>query len=162
MSTKEANLSRLPSAYSALAKLCGGLLLILVLLQFVVVLFRYIFDANYLLLQELALALHGMIFMLGIPVALCANRHVRIDIFSARFSGSAKRNVEVLGLLFLLLPIAGAIVITSWPYVVESWSILEGSVEVSGLPGRFFLKSLIPIMAILLVVAGAFSAMSKQ
>ena len=38
----------------------------------------------------------------------------------------------------------------SWEYIVDSWSVLEGSREAGGLPGIFILKSLILVMTSLL------------
>jgi TRAP-type mannitol/chloroaromatic compound transport system permease small subunit len=39
-------------------------------------------------------------------------------------------------------------------YVANSWRILERSPEVGGLPGVFLLKTLIPVMAGLLLLQG--------
>ncbi len=90
-------------------------------------------------------------FMLASAWTLARGRHVRIDILANRI---APHRVQNSGLLFCLAPMMLAILIFSIPYVAESWSILEGSQEVSGLPGKFLLKSLIPIFALLMLLAG--------
>jgi TRAP-type mannitol/chloroaromatic compound transport system permease small subunit len=56
--------------------------------------------------------------------------------------------------VFLLLPVTLFITWVSWDYVVSSWSLLEGSREAGGLPGVFLLKSVIPLMALLLLLQG--------
>ena len=55
---------------------------------------------------------------------------------------------------FLLVPMMLAIGWASLPYVGQSWAILEGSAEVSGLPAIFLLKTLLPVFAVLMLVAG--------
>ncbi len=126
----------------------------LVIVQFSVVLARYVFGINYLWAQEAAIYLHGAIFMLASGWALLTDRHVRIDLFSSRFSPTKRRALDMFGAVFLLLPMMAAIVITSLGYVSESWIILEGSPEVSGLGGRYLFKTLVPLFAVLMVVAG--------
>ncbi len=144
-----------------IGKACGWLLFALVVVQFGVVLARYVLNINYLWAQEAALYLHGAIFMLASGWTLLSDRHVRIDVFSNRFSKNKQDLVEKFGSVFLLFSMMAAIVITSIGYVGESWSILEGSPEISGLPGRFLLKSLIPVFAVLLVLA-AVSRLSRR
>ena len=43
---------------------------------------------------------------------------------------------------------------TSLPYVQASWRVLEGSSEVGGIPAIFLLKTLLPVMAVLLFLQG--------
>ncbi len=139
---------------SALAYLCGRLLLVLVAVQFAIVLARYLFAVNYLWLQELVIYLHASIFMLAAAWGLVCNKHVRIDVIWGRLTVSGKKRIEWLGSGLLLLPMMAVIFVTSLPYVRQSWSIAEGSTEVSGLPGLFLLKTLLPVFAILMVLAG--------
>ena len=40
----------------------------------------------------------------------------------------------------------------SWPYVMNAWEVKESSREAGGLPGGYLIKSLILIMATLLIV----------
>ncbi|MEP1209607.1 MAG: TRAP transporter small permease subunit [Rhizobiaceae bacterium] len=139
---------------AALAYLCGRLLLALVALQFAIVLARYLFAVNFLWLQELAVYLHASIFMLAAAHGLVCSKHVRIDVVWTRFTDSGKRRIEWIGTLLLLLPMMAAILFASLPYVAQSWAIAEGSTEVSGLPGLFLLKTLLPVFAALMLLAG--------
>ena len=135
-------------------KLCGVLLLALVALQFVIVLGRYVFAINYLWMQELAIYVHAAIFLLATPWALLKNRHVRIDVVSEHLNNRVNSVIEILGHGLLLFPLMATILYFSVPYILQSWTILEGSAEVSGLPGLFLLKSLIALFALLMMAAG--------
>jgi TRAP-type mannitol/chloroaromatic compound transport system permease small subunit len=98
--------------------------------------------------------MHGILFMLGIPYALLQNSHVRVDIIYSRLSSRQQDRVDIAGHILFLLPIAVYIFVTSLPYVAASWRVLEGSAEVGGIPGIFLLKTLIPVMAVLLFLQG--------
>ena len=139
---------------SRIGSFCGGVLFALVMTQFLVVLARYFFNTNYLWAQEATLYLHSAIFMLAAASTLLANRHVRIDVLSAWLGERGRIRVDRIGTLVLLIPMMGVILFSSYGYVVESWSVLEGSPEISGLPGRYLLKTLLPVFAILMLTAG--------
>ncbi len=125
-----------------------------VLLVFVLTVLRYFFDLNWISLQELAQALHATAFMLAMGWVLQRDEHVRVDIFYRRMSPRARARVDFFGSLLLLLPTVGFLFWISLDYVAASWRILEGSREAGGLPGVFLLKSLIPLMAVLLGLQG--------
>ncbi len=89
-----------------------------------------------------------------LPITLKHKGHVRVDVFFGRFSARAKAWVDLLGSLLLLLPVCLFIFSVSWDYVAQSWSLYEGSREAGGLDGVYLLKSLILVMAALLVLQG--------
>ncbi len=124
--------------------------LLLVLVMFLVVVLRYVFDSGSIALQEVTTYLHATIFLVGMAYTLQQDAHVRVDIFYTRFSKQTKAWVDLFGALFLLLPFMLFISWISWIYIVSSWSVLEGSREAGGLPGVFLLKSLILLMTTLL------------
>jgi len=119
-----------------------------------IVLLRYAFGQNTILIQEAVGYLHGLVLMLGMAYTLQKNGHVRVDILYSGRSPRWRARVDLFGHLFLLLPVAGLVFVTSLPYAVSAWRILEGSSEVGGLPGVFLLKTLIPVMAALLFLEG--------
>lgn len=131
------------------------LALLMVLIQFVIVGGRYVFGVNSIAVQELVLYMHATLFMLGAGYTLQIDKHVRVDIFYARFSPLGRRSVEVLGHLFLLLPSMAALLYWSWPSVRNSWAILEGPISVGGLEAVFLMKSLIPAFAAMLILQSA-------
>ena len=131
------------------------LALIMVLLQFGIVLLRYVFGVSFVWLNESVLYLHGALFMLGAGYTLLVDEHVRVDIFYAKLSPRGRRMTDVLGNLFLLIPSMTVLLIYSWPSVRNSWSVLEGPISVGGIPASFLLKSLIPAFCVLILVQAA-------
>jgi len=124
--------------------------LFLVLVTFIVVVLRYVFDSGSIALQEVTTYLHASVFLIGMAYTMQQEAHVRVDIFYARFSIETKAWVDLCGALFLLLPFMLFITWISWQYISDSWMVMESSREAGGLPGVFLLKSLILVMTLLL------------
>lgn len=80
--------------------------------------------------------------------------YVRVDIFYQRCSSKGRAWVDLFGTLFLLLPVCLFIFTISWDYVAQSCSLQEGSREAGGLDGVYLFKSLILIMAALMLLQG--------
>ncbi len=119
-----------------------------------VVVLRYAFEQNTILIQEGVSAMHALVLALGIAYTLKENGHVRVDILHNRRSERERRFLNLFGHVVFLLPVAALIFATSIPYVASSWRVFEGSPEVGGLPGVFLVKTLIPMMAALLFLQG--------
>ena len=130
------------------------LTLAIMVLTGVVVIARYVFHTGTVPLQESIVYLHGIVFMAGIGYTLKAGAHVRVDVFYSRFSTRTRAVVDLLGTLFFLVPVCAFITWTSIDYVSLSWSMREGSAEAGGLPALYLLKTLIPVMSILLFIQG--------
>lgn len=128
--------------------------LAMVLVTFTVVVLRYAFDAGSIALQESVTYMHAVLFMVGVAYTLQVDGHVRVDIFYQRFSRRGRAWVDLLGTLFLLIPVCLFILTASWHYVTESWSIHEGSREAGGIPAVYLLKTLLVIMPVLLLTQG--------
>ena len=128
------------------------LTLLMVAVTFIVVVLRYVFDIGWIALQESITYLHAMVFLTGASWAMQQEAHVRVDIFYSRFSSRTKAWVDLVGSLLLLLPVMVFIAWISWEYVIDSWGVMEGSREAGGLPAVFLLKSLILLMAIMLIL----------
>jgi TRAP-type mannitol/chloroaromatic compound transport system permease small subunit len=126
--------------------------LLMVLLTFLVVVLRYVFDSGWIALQESVSYLHSLVFLLGAAYTLKHDAHVRVDIFYSRFSERSKAWVELLGHLFILIPVMLFIAWISWPYISDAWSVKESSRDAGGLPGVYLLKSLILLMSGLLII----------
>ena len=129
-------------------------LLVMVIVQVVVVLLRYVLGFGSIWLQETIIYAHATLFMLAAAWTLQQGGHVRVDIFYADASPRRKAVVDLLGAIVLLFPFSIALVWLSAPYVARSWAILEHSRETSGLPLVFLLKTLIPLFALLLGLQG--------
>jgi TRAP-type mannitol/chloroaromatic compound transport system permease small subunit len=129
--------------------------LVMVLLQFGVVLLRYVFGFSSIALNESVLYLHSALFMLGAGFTLLVDGHVRVDIFYARLGARGRAGIDLFGHLCLLMPSMVALLYWSWPSVRRSWAIWEGAISVGGLPAVFLMKTLIPIFCGLILIQSA-------
>ncbi len=128
--------------------------LAMVLLQFVLVLLRYVFGVASIFWSEGVLYLHASLFMLGAGYTLWAQGHVRVDIFYAKASPRGQAIIDIFGHLALLGPALIMLLYWSWPMVRRSWAILEGPISVGGIPASFLLKSMVPAFCVLLLIQG--------
>jgi len=135
-------------------RLIAWLTLAMVLVTCAVVVLRYAFNLGWIALQETITYLHTLVFMLGAAYTLRHDGHVRVDIFYRRLTPRGQAWVDLLGAVLLLLPVCVFILWISWEYVAASWSLHEGSRDAGGLPLVFLLKSVIPAMALLLLLQG--------
>lgn len=129
------------------------LVLAMMAVQFAIVVMRYIFGVHSIALQESVMYMHAMVFMLGAAWTLRHDAHVRVDIFYRKRSPRGRAATDLFGTLFLLLPVTLYILLGSLGYVGSSWAILERSPD-GGIPAVFLLKSLILVMAALLLLQG--------
>ena len=128
------------------------LTLLMVIVTFIVVVLRYVFDMGWIALQESITYMHAMVFLVGASWGLQQEAHVRVDIFYSRYSKKTKAWINLFGSLLRLLPVMVFVAWISWVYVIDSWNVLEGSREAGGLPAVFLLKSLILVLAIMLIL----------
>lgn len=142
------------TANQRLSQLVSWFTLLMVLVTFLIVVLRYGFNLGWIAMQESVMYLHAMVFLLGSAHALKSNEHVRVDIFYRGFSLRKKAWVDILGSVFLLLPVNLFILIVSWDYVAGSWRMLEGSQEAGGLGFVFVLKTLILLFAVTMTLQG--------
>jgi TRAP-type mannitol/chloroaromatic compound transport system permease small subunit len=139
---------------AAIGRAAAWCVVFMVAAQFLVVMLRYALGVGSVWLQESVLYAHAGVILLTAAWTLWAGGHVRVDIFYAGLSARAKARVDLLGAVFLLLPFMMALTWFAIPYVARSWSILEASREVGGIPLVWLLKTLIPLFAILLALQG--------
>jgi TRAP-type mannitol/chloroaromatic compound transport system permease small subunit len=128
--------------------------LLVVVVQFTVVVLRYIFGLGSIWLTETIIYGHAALFMLASAWTLREGGHVRVDVFYAEAGPRWRALVDLGGALLLLLPLMLMLLWFSLPYVARSWSILETSRETSGLPAVYLLKTLIPAFAVLMALQG--------
>jgi TRAP-type mannitol/chloroaromatic compound transport system permease small subunit len=126
----------------------------MVLVQFTVVISRYVFSVGSIPAQESIWYMHGTLFMVGAGYTLLRDGHVRVDLFYRDASARRKATIDLLGVIFFLLPVCGLILWASWNYVIDAWAVLEGSTETNGIPTIFALKTVVPIATVLLAIQG--------
>ncbi|SFE54373.1 TRAP-type mannitol/chloroaromatic compound transport system, small permease component [Sulfitobacter brevis] len=145
--------------------ICWGILL-MVILQFAVVIARYVFSTSTLFgvpavwLQEGVVYLHGITILLGTAYAMLWNKNVRVDILYEKASPRVQDLTEFLGSLFFVLPLCVVIGWSAMPNITMAWMVKEGSLEPNGIPLRYLLKGLVLAFCVL-VSAQALSTMIK-
>jgi len=137
-----------------MGRLFGWVTLGLVLVVFVDVVMRYVFNTSYVFTQELEWHLFGFIFLIGAGYTLLHDGHVRVDIIYQRLGARGQAWTNLIGVIFFLLPGCIMVIITSWKFMYNSWSIMEGSPDPGGIPFRFLLKGTITTGFILLSLQG--------
>jgi len=121
---------------------------------FVDVVMRYAFNTSFVFTQELEWHLFAFIFLMGAGYTLLKDGHVRVDIFYQSMSAKSQAWINLLGVLFFLVPGCIMIIATSLSFVGNSWSVMEGSPDPGGIPYRFLLKACIPAGFILVLLQG--------
>ena len=83
-----------------IARIIRWLALIMVLVQFSIVIGRYVFGVNSIAAQESVLYMHAALFMLAAGFTLLVDKHVRVDVFYAKATPKRQRQIDVFGHFF--------------------------------------------------------------
>lgn len=126
----------------------------MVVVTFYIVVTRYVFSSGSIAVQESVIYLNALLFLLTSAYTLKHDGHVRVDIFYGPADKRYKAWVNLLGGLFLLLPVTLFILLVSWDYVAAAWRIRETSPEANGIPYVYLLKTLIIVMTVLVILQG--------
>ncbi|HVV81411.1 MAG TPA: TRAP transporter small permease subunit [Pseudolabrys sp.] len=145
---------RIDRLNAAIGRGAAWLALVIVVLQFALVVARYVFSLGSIWLSETVIYAHAALFLLAAAWTLQLGGHVRVDIFYADAKPRTKAWIDLIGALVLLFPVMLTLLWLSWPYAARSWAVLERSQEASGLPLVFVLKTLIPVFAVLMALQG--------
>ncbi len=128
------------------------LLIVVIIVQ---VTLRYGFNNGLVVLEELQWHFYALGLMLGLAYGQTHNVHIRVDVLHVHFQTTTKRIIEILGILFLLMPFILVVILHSIDFVADSWRINEHSNAPSGLPWRWAIKSVIPLSFGLLFLSAA-------
>lgn len=124
----------------------ASILFILLVLNVVYdVVMRYAFNDVSIAFQELEWHLFSAVFLLGVPYAIRAAGHVRVDVFYERLSLRARSIIDLLGTLFFLLPFCLLVTWYGYDFAKESYLLGETSGDPGGLPYRWVIKAMIPV-----------------
>jgi len=149
-------LGTLGRALDGLSDLIGRIVMwlavALVLVQFAVVVLRYGFSTSLIQMQEGVIYIHAALFMLAIAYTMLHEGHVRVDILYAGMGARRRALIDLIGVLVAVIPFCLLMLWTCWPFVAASWRIREGAIAYGGIPFQYLLKSLIPAMAVLLLL----------
>ena len=137
-----------------IGRIAAWLVLFMTLMQFVVVIMRYVFAYGLIPMQESIWYMHGLLFMLGAGYTLAKDGHVRLDVFYREASARTKAWINLIGVLIFLLPLCIVNFDFAWSLVLNSWAVREGSTETVGLPYIYLFKTVILIFSVLLAMEG--------
>jgi len=135
----------LESLNEKLGKVVSWLVVLMMLTIGLDVLFRYAFQFTFIWMVELEIYFFGLLFLLASGYTYKQDKHVRVDVFYAKFSEKRKAWIDLLGTLGFLLPWCYVVLVSSWYYGISSLAINEGSPQAGGLPARYLLKFCITI-----------------
>jgi tripartite ATP-independent transporter DctM subunit len=113
---------------------------------------RYLFSAGSIALQEVEWHLFDVIFLLGLTYALKHDKHVRVDIFFERYSKESRSIVQILSMLFLVIPFSLVFLSDSIDMLMQSYLQHEISSDPGGLTHRYMIKSVLVLSFMLLII----------
>ena len=113
---------------------------------------RYLFHGGSVALQELEWHIFDVIFLVGLSWALQSDEHVRVDIFYSRFSAKTKAVVNLVSMLFLVIPFSALVVYMSSNFIYLSFLQDEISSDPGGLKFRYIIKGFISFGFVLLTL----------
>ncbi len=123
---------------------------------------RYLFNINFIFLQELVMYMHAFIFLFGISICLKEDTHVRIDIFSSKLEIGYRNLIDQIGLIIFIVPFCLFVIYESSSMIIRSWVMLESSSEPGGLPIVFILKTSIYIFSFLILLQAVNKIFNKR
>lgn len=147
-------LTRIEALNGLFGRIAAWCLVAMMMVQVLVVLLRYVFRTGFLWMQESVLYLHVSVALLAAGFALANHAHVRVDVFYATASRRTRAAIDMAGAVLFLLPFCGVVLYLSVPFAAASWAVLEGSIQPSGIPAVFLLKSALVLFPILLGLQG--------
>ncbi len=141
-------------------EICGNLSAILIVTLIFLIIsdisMRYILGISKVWMMELEWHLFSASFLLAINYALATDKHIRVDIFYNEMSSRSKALINIFSSLFLLIPWSIISFKSSGIYAYNSFLLWETTPDPGGLPFRFIIKSIIPLIFLLLIVQGIY------
>ena len=142
-------LKKAAALIDGLNNLVGGLTawaaLLLVVVVFTDVIMRYAFKTSFVFIQELEWHVFSFIFLIGAGYTLLKDGHVRVDIIYQRMGYRKRAWLNLFGVLLCALPGCILVIVTTWKFTANSWSIMEGSPDPGGIPYRYLIKGAMPV-----------------
>ena len=139
-----------------ISKYAGSIAAFLVVLLSLLVAYdagmRYLFSEGSIAFQEVEWHLFDVIFLLGLTYALKHDKHVRVDIFFERYSKESRGIVQILSMMFLVIPFSLVFLSDSIDMLMQSYLQHEISSDPGGLTHRYIIKGVLVLAFILLII----------
>ena len=142
---------------------------LLVVFMCIDVIRRYLFNKTAVWITEMEWHIFAFIFLLAAGYTLKHDKHVRVDLFYAKFSPKQKAWVNLIGTLVFLIPWCWIIISASYQYAYNAYAINEASPDPGGLPARYIIKfaitagfALLLLQAIVLVLESLQTIFSRN
>jgi TRAP-type mannitol/chloroaromatic compound transport system permease small subunit len=136
----------------SIGQLAGWLWVLLLGVIVLNVALRYLFGEGRVEFEQIQWHLNALAFLIAIAYAYSVDAHIRVDVVSARLSPRMQVWVELYGTFLLVVPFIVMLFIFSLPYFANSWALGETSQSPGGLPFRWFLKGVLPVVFILIML----------
>ena len=124
---------------------------VIIIIQLAAVLLRYVSGLSFSWLNDSVIFTFAMMFMLGAAATLRDDGHVRVDILRPRFGPKTKAGIELFGSLVFIVPICVLILYAGSGLIARSWIGLEHFNESDGLPIKYLFKTMVPVLAVLMI-----------
>jgi TRAP-type mannitol/chloroaromatic compound transport system permease small subunit len=118
---------------SKLSQLAGWAVLAAAIISASNALLRYGLSLSSNAWLEIQWYLFATTVMLGAPLVLQLNEHVRVDIIYGKLRGKGPVLVDLFGLIFFLLPVMGLMTWLTWPFFWKMYVSHEMSGNIGGL-----------------------------
>ena len=114
---------------------------------------RYLINLSSNAWLEIQWYLFAVCVLMGAAAVLKVNEHVRVDVMYSRYAERRKAWVDLLGIIFFMIPATAMLAWMSWPWFLDSWSLMERSSNEGGLI-RWPVKILLPVGFFFLTLQG--------
>jgi TRAP-type mannitol/chloroaromatic compound transport system permease small subunit len=121
---------------------------------------RYLANYSSNAFLEIQWYLFGAAVMLGAAQVLRINEHIRVDVLYSRYSGRTQAKVDLIGLLFFMLPSMVVMISFAWPLFIRMYLSGEVSNNAGGLI-RWPAMALLPLGFGLLFAQGVSEAIKR-
>lgn len=151
-------LIKLEKGFNRFGDLLGWVASVLFILLMINVVYdvvmRYAFNDVSIGMQEMEWHLFSIVFLLGVPYAIRTSGHVRVDVIYENLSVRSRAIINILGVLFFLMPFCLLVAWYGIFFAQESYELGEMSGDPGGLPHRWVIKSLISISFFCMAISG--------
>ncbi len=113
---------------------------------------RYAYGITNTALEDSLWYLFAMSMVLGLSYTMTVDGHVRVDFVYQKYSDKMKRMVDLLGIVFFLIPLYAFLLWHGWDFTVKAFLRGESSPNPGGMPWLWLVKGLLPLSCLLLLV----------